>query len=187
MSASDGAQPVGDDERRAPREEARHVLLDRVLRLRVERARGLVEDQDRRVDVQCPGDADALLLPTREQQPGLPDAGFVAQGKLPDEIVRVGELCGPDRTVAFWLGVAERDVAEDRAIEQVVLLQDHPDVAAKLPVVEAPHVDAVEEHGSLGRLEQSREAFDQRGLPAAAASDDGDGAAGGDVQRDAAE
>src|SRR5687768_6901960 len=57
-----GRQTVGDDDGGAARGDAAQGLLDRRLGSAVERAGGLVEDQDRRVLEEGTGDGDALLL-----------------------------------------------------------------------------------------------------------------------------
>ena len=74
----------------------------------------------------------------------------------------------------------------DRVVEEVVLLEDDPDLPPQLAVVERLHVDAVEEDRPLGRLEQPGQALDERRLAAAAPADDGDRAPGRDLERDAA-
>ena len=62
----DRGQPVCDDEDRPPRQKVFHGVLDQPLGLAVEGARGLVEDEDRRVPEDRPGDGNALTLPARE-------------------------------------------------------------------------------------------------------------------------
>ena len=53
-----------------------------LLHLDVDGAGGVVEDQDRRVDEQGPGDGDALALAAREGVAPLADHGVVAVGQL---------------------------------------------------------------------------------------------------------
>ena len=53
-------------------------LLDRRLDLRIERRGGLVEDQDRRVLQDHPGDGDPLALAAGELDAALADVGVVA-------------------------------------------------------------------------------------------------------------
>ena len=55
-------QAMGDDEHRAALADGPHVVLDDALRLVVQGAGGLVEDEDARVADQRPGDGDALAL-----------------------------------------------------------------------------------------------------------------------------
>ena len=65
-------------------------LLDRLLGAAVERARGFVEHEDRRILEQSPGDRDALLLAARELQAALADHRFVFLRKRRDEAVDRG-------------------------------------------------------------------------------------------------
>jgi hypothetical protein len=67
--------------RRAPRGDAFSVVLDLGLGAAVERARRLVEDQDRRILEQGPRDRDALLLAARQLQSALADFGVVTVGQ----------------------------------------------------------------------------------------------------------
>src|SRR5712691_894078 len=62
VGAPHRGEPVGDDEYGAALGDLLHVLLDYSLALVVERARGLVEDQDPGVGEQRPGDRYPLLL-----------------------------------------------------------------------------------------------------------------------------
>ena len=82
-------EPVRDGEHRAPRDQPVERLLDLVLRLGVDGAGGLVEDQDARVVQDRPRDRDALALAARERVPALADHGVVAVRQLADEVVRV--------------------------------------------------------------------------------------------------
>ena len=112
--------------------------------LRVERAGGLVGQQDLRRRRERAGDADALLLPAGQ----LVGVGVRAV-QQPDEVEQLG-----DAPVAVGLGPAgdlerERDVAGDGPRrEQVELLEDHADVAAlelQLALGERRDVGAVDD------------------------------------------
>src|SRR5215472_11962991 len=68
-------QPVGDDDDGASLRHLAHVLLDEALRLGVERARRLVEDQDRWAVDERARDRDALALAAREVRSALAERG----------------------------------------------------------------------------------------------------------------
>ena len=92
--------------------EPKQRILDQPLRVAVERAGGFVEDQNRRVPEQCPGNRDPLPLATREPRTPLAQTGVVAVRQLGDEAVGVG---GAGRRFDLGLsgvGPAERDVGE---------------------------------------------------------------------------
>jgi hypothetical protein len=81
---------MSDDDRRPTRSGLIQRILDNPLRLRVERAGGLVEEQNGRVGDDRARDGDALLLAAGEQEPALADGRVVALGERSDEGVRVG-------------------------------------------------------------------------------------------------
>jgi hypothetical protein len=82
-----GRQAVGDQDRGAAGHQPLQRRLDLGLALGVERAGGLVEQQDRGVLQEGAGDGDALALAARQARPGLADDGVVALGQVQDEIV----------------------------------------------------------------------------------------------------
>ena len=59
-------QPVGDHQRGAPFHQLRQRLLDQVFALGVQRAGGFVQQQDRCIHQQGPGDGQALALAARK-------------------------------------------------------------------------------------------------------------------------
>ena len=77
-----GGEPVRDDQHRAVRHQPVDRLLDQPLRLRVQRARGLVENEDRGIPQQRPCDGDPLPLAAREPRAALAQQGLVALRQL---------------------------------------------------------------------------------------------------------
>ena len=91
---------------------------DRTLGDRVERRRGLVEDQEGRILEDCPGDGDPLFFAPREFEPTFANHRVVPVGRTADEIVESGE----DRRL-FDIGFggfqsAVGDVVVERVVEQ---------------------------------------------------------------------
>src|SRR6185312_11728207 len=74
----DGRKPMGDGDDGLALHEPVEVLLDRGLDLRIERGRGFVEDQYRRILQHHTSDRDALALATRKLDAALADMGVVA-------------------------------------------------------------------------------------------------------------
>src|SRR5207302_1855318 len=79
VGVADRREAVRDHEGRPRLEQLVHVLLHGPLRLGVERARGFVEDEDGRTQVQCPRDRDALTLSAGQQDPRLTDLRLIAE------------------------------------------------------------------------------------------------------------
>ncbi len=93
-------------------------LLHQPLRFGVERARRLVEQQDRRVLEDGPGERQALALAARQPQAAVADHGVVALRLGDDELVRGGRLGGGDDLRVAGAEPAERDVGADGVVEQ---------------------------------------------------------------------
>src|SRR5206468_11929630 len=85
-----GGEPVGDDERGAVRHQSVDRLLYQALGLHVERAGGLVQDQNRRIAQQGARDRDALSLAAAQTRAPLPQQRAITVGELRDEIVGIG-------------------------------------------------------------------------------------------------
>ena len=70
---------------------ARDDLLERLLNLvlgsHVDAGRGVVEDEDRGVDEESPGDGESLTLAAGEADAALADMGIVSSRGLLDEVV----------------------------------------------------------------------------------------------------
>ena len=102
VGEGDGRQPVGDDDGGAIGGQPLDGLVDLGLDPHVDRAGGVVEDQDRGVGEQRAGDGDALPLAARERVAPLADDRVVALGQVGDEAVGVGRLGRGDDLVDGW-------------------------------------------------------------------------------------
>ena len=87
VGEADRREPVGDHERRAAGEQRAQRVVDLLLDLHVDGARGVVEHEHRRVGEQRAGDRDALALAAREVVAALADDRVVAVGQVVDELV----------------------------------------------------------------------------------------------------
>ena len=97
---------MGDDQHRALLHQSLDGLLHQPLRFGVERAGGLVQDEDRWIAQQRAGDRDPLALAARETGPPLAQHGVVALRQRGDEAGSVGRLGGGLDLIA---GVAPRE------------------------------------------------------------------------------
>ena len=96
-----GRQPVRDDKARAPAHQHVERLLDDALALGVERAGGLVENQDDRVLQDGPGNGDALALPAGELDAALADHRAVALGN--PAMKSCALACRAAASISAWL------------------------------------------------------------------------------------
>ena len=187
VGLAQGAQAVGDGDRRAALDQVVERLLDLPLGLGVDRRGRLVEDQDARVDQQRAGDRDPLPLAARERLAALADQRVVAVRQPEDELVRVRGARRGDDLRARRVGPAVGDVLGDRAEEQERLLQHDADVAAVVGHGEAADVDAVDQDRAVAHVVEAADQVDQRALARAAGADQADHLAGPDRQVEAAD
>ncbi len=82
------------------------------------------------------GDRDPLALAPGEEQSRLADAGLIRKREPLDELVRVRHASGPGDALHVRLVIAEGEVAGDRVVEEVVLLEHETDVSSQRAVVE---------------------------------------------------
>ena len=133
VGAPDGRQAVGDDEARAVLHELGHGLLDEHLGARVDRARGLVEDEDLGVGQERPGDgrgAASRPATRRSRRRRAPcrsrRAACARSGRRGPPWPRPHDSSSvaPSRAVG--------DVVADRAGEQPGVLQHHAEQRAQV-------------------------------------------------------
>ena len=139
-----GGQAVGDDQGRPPGHGLGQGKLDQTLVLGVQGAGGLVEQQDRGVPHQGPGNGDPLALPAGQGLAPLPQGLVEAIGQGRDETRRLRRLGG-----LFDLGpggglAAETDIVDGRAGEQGGILRHQGHAGPHLRRVSVPQVDAVQ-------------------------------------------
>ena len=154
LPAVEQHDPVGQADRR---EAVRHdqggpVLheytqtgVDPLFHLDVDGARGVVENQDGRVDQKGPCDGDALALAARERVPAFADDRVVALGQTLDESVRTGRGGGGDDLLVGGIGSPVGDVVADGDGEEEWLVEDHADVGPQAGQGEVADVVAVDE------------------------------------------
>src|SRR5205085_5137889 len=105
--------------------------LDLPLRPDVDRARGLVEDQDPRVGQQGARERDQLSLAEREARAALTELRVVALLEPLDELVGADRPRRGDDLLVGCTGPAEGDVLGDGAREEEAFLRDDPELTAK--------------------------------------------------------
>ena len=184
---ADGAEAVRDDQHGPAGDEQAERILHRGLALGVERAGGLVEDEDRRGAQEGAGDGDALLLAAGEQGAAFTDDGVVALRQVDDELVRVRVAGGGQDSFARRRGVAEQQVVKDGVVEEHRFLRDEGDVAPQVGEAHLAHINPVNGDAAGGDLEETRHEVGEGALARAARADERADGAGGDGGGDMAE
>ena len=183
----DRREAMGDEEDRALPAQAVDRGLDGALGLGVERARRFVEDQDRSLGEDGPGDRHPLALAAREPEPELAGHRVVALGQPFDELVGRGGLGGGAYLLVARVGSPVADVLHQRLVEEEGLLRHERDVVEERGTLEVAEIDAVDLDRAAGRIVEAEHEVDESGLPRSRPPDDRDDLASADVQVDAVE
>ena len=182
-----GRQAVRDDDRRAPCHQLLERLLHEQLARGVERARRLVEQQNRRILENRACDRDALPLSARQPHAALAEERVVALRQRAQELVRFGGTRrGFDLGVA-GIGPAVADVLARRRAEQHGVLRHEADQPPHVLGIGARDVDAVDEDAPFGRIVEPQQELERRALAGARRPDERDRLAGLDRQREVVE
>ena len=156
VHAADCRQPMRDGDDRAPFHQFGELFLDRRLDLGIERRCRLVEDQDRRVLQDHPGERDALPLAARQFDAALADMRIERGAPVPifepfDEFERVGPARRVNDLGLARLGPAVADIVADRAMQQRGVLRDHADLRAQALLRQSGDVAPVDQDATAFR------------------------------------
>ena len=185
VGVADRREAMRDHEGRAALHEPREGVLHGGLALGVESARGLVEEQDRRVLEQGSRDGDPLALPAGQLDAPLADLGGVAALGGEDELVGVRRARRLLYLFVTRIQTPVADVLGERHAEELDVLRDERDGLADALDGHLAHVYAVDADGPAVGVVEAGNQVQQRRLARAARADEGDGLAGGNAQRDA--
>eukprot|EP00982_Pelagococcus_subviridis_P005632 29749-Pelagococcus_subviridis.AAC.4 len=164
-----GGEPMRDENRRPPAHEIPDGAHDPRLRLRVERARRLVQQHHPGVLQKRARERDPLLLPAAELQPALADDGVVPVRHRAHRVVdRRAFRRGHDFLLARGVVLASvRDVIPDRVVEQDAVLRDDADVPSQRFRRHVSGVLPAEPHRAALRVVEPVQETQHRGLAAA--------------------
>ncbi len=153
----------------------------------VQRGSGLVEDQQRGLAEQCPGDSDPLLLASGQFVASLSNLSLKPLLHTADELVTAGQGQRPGQVVPREMLISIDHIVQDAAIEQDGVLLDHSDAPPQGLSVDRP--DILPKHPQPPRLVliQPLYQFDHRTLPGARPAHDSHAFPPFDCDRDAAE
>ena len=188
MDVVDVAQARNVELRRHGLDEAHDLAGD----LRVQRRRRLVEQQELRALHQRPGDPDPLALAARQLVGALVDVILQAHPvQQRQRAFDVGARKGAEQRAEVSRipeAPGQHVVHDAHAVDEVELLEDHADVAAKgaqAAPAQRRHFTAMETDASATRLHELVDAADQRRLARAARADDGEEVVGLHVEGNA--
>ena len=162
-------------------------VADDQLGFGVDARRGLVENQDARIEGQRARERQQLLLPDRQRRAALGDRARVAVRQPLDERLGVHRARRAAHALVVDRRVAEADVVGDRAREQVHVLQHQAEQPAHVGEIELADVDAVDRDPAARHVVEPQQQVDQRRLARAGGADDADALAGADLEADVLE
>ena len=187
VAGQHGRQPMRDHQRGAALHQPRQRHLHQRLALGVERGGRFVEQQQRGLAKDRPGDGDALALAAGQRDAALADRRVVALRQRTDENGGGGVLGRPFDLGVGGVGPAEADVVAHAHAEDRGVLRDQCDVAAQLRRIGVGQPHAVERHRAGLRIVEAQYQVEDRALAGAGGPDDRDLLAGLDAERHAVE
>src|SRR5208337_3004551 len=161
IGAADGGEAVRDDKGGAPAHQLCKAALDHGLRLGIERAGGLVENEDARLCQESARDGQALPLAARELDATLANNGVVSLGKALGKLVDARGTAGKEELLITGIGAREHDVFADGAVEEKRLLQHYAQLRAEGVQVYGYQIHTINQHPARGwRVEGAKQADD---------------------------
>lgn len=126
--------------------------MDRLFVFRIERRRRLIENDDRRVLQDRPGDADPLALTAGKPRTEWTHPGLVTEFETHDRVVNGS---GSGGSLHLRIGChrpADADVVRNGFIKQQGLLEDRGDHCGERPAVDSADILAADQDSSAVRL-----------------------------------
>ena len=163
---------VRDDDGRPTFHQAFQSLRHQLLRRGIQSRRRLVENQDRRVAHDRPGDRDPPALTAGQGHAALAHHRGVALGHVHDEVMRVRQFGGVHGVLDRRVGFAVGDVLPDGPAEQQRVLQHEAHLVAQRLQREAANVQTVDLHVSRLGVEEARDETGDCRLACAGRPDD---------------
>ena len=184
IGVSDGREAVGDDEAGAPFHQLVESLLDLHLGAGVDRAGGLVKDEDSRIGQDRPGDGNELTLPLGEISAAFGENSVIPLREATDEGVGVSQPRCFDNLCVAGVKTAVADVLHDRFAEQERLLENDPKLTAQAVARDTSNINAVNADRPILRFVETRKQVDQGGLAGTGVTNQGHAFAGPGMQTD---
>ena len=138
-----GGQAVRDHKRGASAHDAVHTALDKLFGTRVDGARGLVQDEHRRIGHGNARDSEQLALALRQVGAVGRDRRVVPSRQAADKRVSAGCLGSGAHFLVGRVELAKADVLRNGAAKQVCVLQHNAERPAQAGLGNVLDVDAV--------------------------------------------
>src|SRR5216683_4563059 len=168
-------ETMGDQQGRAPLQEAADRLLDLVFGGAVNRAGRVVQDEDARISQQGARNGDALPLSAGKGHTALANQCVVTILEAQNEIVRLGiSRCLLNRCLVRPLPQSIGDILPYGAREEEDILLDGRNLRAQRVQAPLAHVDAINQNAALVDVINAIDQLRKRALAGPCLSHDGD-------------
>ena len=159
-----GGQPMRHHDRGAVHHQRTERGPHKLLADRVEMRGGLVEHQDRRVLQEGARDGDALSLTAGKLHATLAHARPQTIRQLGHELREGGLAQRELDLLTRRIGLGEADVRLQRVVEQIGVLRDQGDAAAKAIQRQFAQIDAIQPDRTLFRVPEAQQQIGDGGL-----------------------
>ena len=161
-----------DDEDRAPGRQTGQRRLNAVLRGGVDGGDGLVEDQDRGVLQQRPGDREALALSAGQVRSAVGEQRVEAVGESGDHVVALRGVQRLPDLVVGCRGAAEGEVEAHGVVEEVDVLEHRCHGAQHSSTADVADIRSADAHAAGVSIPQARDEIGDCRLSGAGGADE---------------
>jgi len=148
IGVAHGFQPVGDHDDRLIVGQFRNGLHQLLFIFGVNIGSGLVQNDDRRILHNRPGDGNALALAAGKRAACLADDGIKALRQRHDKVVAPRLLCSGLHLLHGGVGLAKADIVGDGVGEQIDSLKHKGEIADQTVVAVFPHIPSAKAHAA---------------------------------------
>ena len=150
--------------RRAAAHQHLQCVANQQLGIRIHAGRGLVQDEDARIERQRPGERQQLLLSDRERRAALRDRRVEPRGSRSMNVSACTASIAARTASSPIAALPEPDIARDRARKEMHVLQHQAEHRPQAREIHLADVDAVDRDPALLHVVEPQQQADDRRL-----------------------
>src|ERR1043165_781612 len=158
-------QSMRDDDRGAVAHHAFDRALNQLLRLGINRARRLIQDQQSRIESKRACKRDELLLSNRQSRTTLAHFSFVVILQALNKTVSVNFLRRPAHTLLGNVFTSETNIALDRSAEQKHFLKHDRKILSQRLEIPVAQINSIEQNSPALNVVKAHQEIRDRRLP----------------------
>ena len=144
IRAADGGKAVSNHQSGSAINQTLERLLDQRFRFSVNGRRGFIQDEDRAILQDGPGDGNSLFLTAGKLYPAFADDCLQPFGHMLNELIHVGDVHRPVERFFARFRIAEKDIFADAAIKEKHILQYKTDGRTQIVGAEFANVNSIQ-------------------------------------------